>query len=434
MIKNLRYVLMGMLVMFGMSAMAEDIIWQEDWSEVTDFTMNPNIFKSNYTFTGSVLKDDGTVKSGTKFYNESMAGGTAPELLIAKNGGSFMVSILLNGKSGNMTLTYKCNKSITVEEITQKDQMVSEATSIGNDYERAVIVPEGTTEIQLLFTNSNSANARIDNIKLYQGTAKKAAGLSWGKASTSVTLGNEDSYANLPTLQNSNNLSVVFGSTETGVATINESGVITVVGVGKTVISAAFEGNDEYEAQTVTFELTVKEAGGETPGTDIETITVAKALEIGAALEGGKTTEVEYIVNGVVAADPTWTPYNDKSTGELKNYNLQFKMKDANGETTLLVYNAWNLENTYFPTIDDDIKVNTEVSLQGKIQNYVKNEVSTIELVKGHFLKIGTRTSSINSVKAGDRFQGAIYNLRGQRISTPAKGMYIRDGKKFVVK
>jgi D-sedoheptulose 7-phosphate isomerase len=134
MIKNLRYVLMGMLVMFGMSAMAEDIIWQEDWSEVTDFTMNPNIFKSNYTFTGSVLKEDGTVKSGTKFYNESMAGGTAPELLIAKNGGSFMVSILLNGKSGNMTLTYKCNKSITVEEITQKDQMVSEATSIGNDY------------------------------------------------------------------------------------------------------------------------------------------------------------------------------------------------------------------------------------------------------------------------------------------------------------
>jgi hypothetical protein len=109
-------------------------------------------------------------------------------------------------------------------------------------------------------------------------------------------------------------------------------------------------------------------------------------------------------------------------------------MKDANGETTLLVYNAWNLENTYFLTIDDDIKVNTEVSLQGKIQNYVKNEVSTIELVKGHFLKIGTKTSSINSVKAGDRFQGAIYNLRGQRISTPAKGMYIRDGKKFVVK
>ena len=60
MVKHLRFLLMGMLVMLGMSAYAEDIIWQEDWSGVTDVKINPASFNSNYTFTGTVLNEDGT--------------------------------------------------------------------------------------------------------------------------------------------------------------------------------------------------------------------------------------------------------------------------------------------------------------------------------------------------------------------------------------
>ena len=181
-----------------------------------------------------------------------------------------------------------------------------------------------------------------------------------------------------------------------------------------------------------------KNEGGEEPQPqpEIETITVAKALEIGAALEAGKTTTVEYIVNGFVVAEPTWTPYTDKTTGEVKNYNLDFQMNDAAGATdnALLVYHAWNLENTYFPTIDENLAVGTEVSLQGKIQNYVKDEVSTIELTKAHFLKIGEKVNAINTVKADNRFEGAIYNLAGQRVMKAQKGLYIMNGKKYLVK
>ena len=100
---------------FG-NAMAENVIWQENWTGWTEQVkgvldgVNPN-----YTFTGTVLKDDGTFKSGTTIYNENLAGGEAPELLVAKNGGSFTATVALGGKSGDMTLSFKCNKNIPVE-------------------------------------------------------------------------------------------------------------------------------------------------------------------------------------------------------------------------------------------------------------------------------------------------------------------------------
>lgn len=566
MVKNLRYVLMSMLVMFGMSAYAEDIIWQEDWSGVTNFDMNPNNFKSNYTFTGFVLNDDqATVKSGTKFYDANLAGGTAPELLIAKNGGTFTASINLNGKSGKMTLTYKCNKSITVEEITQKDQMVSEATHVGNDYEREVNVPAGTTEIQLVFTNSSSSNARLDNIKLYQGTAKKAAGLSWGKASTTLTIGEEITL----TLSNANNLPVTYSSSKDSVATISQEGVITLKAEGKTVFTASFAGNDEYEAQSVSIEVTVKAAeggeggeGGEGQGGEgVQTTgngtlespyTVADALIVAGALEKGAKTSNDVFVKGIICSvkytfsaqygTATFNISDDGQTGQdvfqcygiyylenqawvegntqikvgdeviiygkLMNYNgtLETSNKEAyiyslngvtkNGGTpqpesekitvaqaldiiaaldssavtttvyeiegfvvsldeafnpsfgnytanigdtkdataTLKVFRAKNAANQKFP--EDVLTVGDKVLVKGKLQKYVDKSKNVIPETKDALIMEinGESTNSIAVVKADSRLQSAIYNLRGQRVMTPSKGLYIMNGKKFFVK
>ena len=43
-------------------------------------------------------------------------------------------------------------------------------------------------------------------------------------------------------------------------ATVNASGVVTIVGAGETVISAAFAGNDTYTAKTISYTLTVEKA------------------------------------------------------------------------------------------------------------------------------------------------------------------------------
>ena len=370
---------MGMLVMLGMSAYAEDIIWQEDWSGVTDVKIDPASFNSNYTFTGTVLNEDGTPKSGTMFYSQNLAGGTAPELLIAKNGGSFAAKVSLGGKSGEMTLAFKANKNLTV---TVEGATLGEAAITGNDYLYPVTVAAGTTELTITFTQTGSSNVRLDNIKLYQGTAKKPAGLSWGKASTTLTIGEEITL----TLSNANQLPVTYSSSEESVATINAEGVITLVAAGKTVLTAAFAGNDEYEAQSVSIEVTVK-AGGDNPDPDpeIAKITVNTALQLIAELEDGKTTDKEYQVEGyVIAVSEISTQYG----------NATFTIADAaNGTDVLTVFRVKGFNGESI-TNANLLKAGDLVVVQGKLQKYVKNEVTSPQLAQGgKIVSINGKTS-----------------------------------------
>lgn len=372
---------MSMLMLVCGSALAEDIIWQEDWSSVTDFAANPNNFNSNYSFTGTVLKDDGTVKSGTKFYNENLAGGEAPELLVAKNGGTFTVSPLpLTGHTGEMFLAFKANKNLTV---TVDGATLGEANVTGNDYVYPLTVAEGQAHISITFENGLSQNVRLDNIKLYQGDAKKPAGLSWGISSRTVTIGADDNV--FPTLSNENGLTVTYDSSDKTVATIDATGAITLVAAGTTDISATFEGDDEYEAQTVSYTLTVKEGSSVVPVTDI--ITVAKALEIIAALEDGKTTTETYQVKGFIVGAPDFQ--RKAEDGSLYG-NVNLTIADEKGGTALLtVYRGKDLENKNFTeeTISR-IKEGDEVVFQGQLQKYVKDEVVTPELQNGYLISV----------------------------------------------
>ena len=429
--KNLRLMFTALLMMFGMTVMAEDVIWSEDWSSVNaeDITANANpaTLFPDYTFTGSVLNEDGTVKSGTKFYSDNMAGGTAPELLIAKNGGSFGAKVALNGKSGEMTLSFKSNKNFL--EVTVNGTVLTDAVKSGNTYTYTVTVPSGTSELDITFKNPNtSTNARFDDAKLYQGSAKKPAGLSWGTSARTVTIGADDNI--FPTLSNENNLTVTYSSSEETVATIDATGAITLVAAGQTVISAAFDGNDEYEAQTVSYTLTVKENGGG-GGETITTITVAQALEIIAGLEDGAKTTEEYDVKGYVVDDPDW---QRKPTDNSLYGNVEFNIADeANGTSLLRAYHCNNLDNAkYTEETINNFKKDDLVTIHGKLQKYVKDGVITPEIVSCYLVSINTATA-INNVKASVN-EGVVYNLQGQQVMQPTKGLYIINGKKVVIK
>ncbi len=86
--------------------------------------------------------------------------------------------------------------------------------------------------------------------------AKLSPELEWSSESATVTIGADDNV--FPTLTNPNSLTVTYASSDSEKATINAStGSITLVAAGNTTISAVFAGNDDYEAQTVTYALTV---------------------------------------------------------------------------------------------------------------------------------------------------------------------------------
>lgn len=85
--------------------------------------------------------------------------------------------------------------------------------------------------------------------------------LAWSAASATAQIGETNTF---PTLTNPHSVTVHYASRDTEKATIDAStGEITLVAEGETTIMAAFDGDDTYEAQSVTYTLTVQAAAPE---------------------------------------------------------------------------------------------------------------------------------------------------------------------------
>ena len=361
---------------------------------------------------GYVCKDG---ESSTKVFIEAIAGGEAPELLISKKGGSFSVTIPMNGKSGEMTLRFKANRTLSV---TSDDATIGDKTNTGNDYTIPVTVAEGTASVTLKFDNTSSKNIRFDNAELFIGESKKAPGLSWGVASREVTIGSEDN--NFPTLSNENNLAVTYSSDNTEVATIDAVGNITLVAAGTANITAEFAGNDEFEAGSVSYKLIVKVAPE--PPVDItntpETAyTVAKANDLITAGQGLET-EV-YVIGTITKIQEVSTSYGNATywIGDGAEYSAN----------DLEIYRGYYLEGENF-TAEDQIKVGDKVIVYGKLVDYK----GTKEMTGSSIYSLNGVTTGISDVKAQTITDGVIYNLAGQRMSKLSKGINIVNGKKII--
>ncbi len=388
-----------------LGAMAQSVVlWSEDF--------------------GSYSKDDvptgGTYNyaceaTGTKVYAEKLAGGEAPELLVAKKSGKFTAVVPMNGVSGDITFQYKCNKSFLA--VSAENATVGEITSSGNDYSCTINVAEGTETVTISFANSSSSsNARLDNIKFFTGASKKAPGLSWGTASREVTIGSDSNT--FPTLTNENNLPVTYTSSNTEVATIAEDGTITLVAAGKTDITASFAGNDEFEAGEVSYTLTVNAASTVDISNTPETAySVARAIELITANEGLDTKV--YVKGKIASIKEVNTTYGNAT------YNIS---DDGTTATTITVYRGYYLDGQKF-TSEDQIKVGDEVIVYGKLTLYG----TTYEINSGNQLYSITSTDGINNVNAEVTDNNApMFNLAGQRVNGNVKGIVIQNGKKLV--
>ena len=273
--------------------------------------------------------------------------------------------------------------------------------------------------VTIVFSNSSSKNARLDDIKFYQGTAKKAPGLSWGTASRQVTLGAEDN--SFPTLTNDNNLDVTYSSSNESVATINTTGEITLVAAGSTIITAAFAGNDEYEAGSVSYTLSVKAATSSSETNTPETAyTIAKALLLIADSEN--STEKVYVKGKISKIDEVSTQYG----------NATYYISDDGTETNQLkVFRGYYLNNEKF-TAADQINVGDEVIVYGVLINY-NNTTPEINQYNNLYSHNG-KTTGISEIAVDNAKTSPVYNTAGQRVDSAYKGIVIKNGKKVLVK
>lgn len=410
--KILRFSMMAVLALVANIGFAQTkTLWQEDFSS----------YKANDVPKGGAY-NYACVGTGTKVYVDTekdkanLAGGESPELLVGKKGGSFSATVALNGVSGQLTLTYKANNNTKT---TVENAKAGDLVKTGNDVSLPITVAAGTASITIKIANEGSRNVRLDNIKLFQGVGKKAPGLSWGTSARTVTIGAEDNL--FPKLTNSYNLAVKYSSDDPDVAAIDAAtGEITLGIPGKANITAEFEGNDEYEAAKVTYELTVKAASTvDLKNTPETAYTVAKALELIAAGEG---LDAKVYVKGQITSIKEVSASFGNATYDISD--------DATAANKLTVFRGYFYDNKHF-TSNDQIKVGDVVVVYGKLVNYNNK---TPQVTYSSIYSLNGVVSGVDNITVDKNVDAPAYNVAGQRVNDAYKGIVVKNGKKYLNK
>lgn len=132
----------------------------------------------------------------------------------------------------------------------------------------ASIVVSGVSDGMALRYNTASNQARFRYYKnagqqpvalyLLEGSgtpAKASPELSFGTAEYEITFGDD---FEAPALENPHDVSVTYSSSNAEVASVDgNTGEVEILGIGTTTVSAEFEGDDTYRAQTVSYKITV---------------------------------------------------------------------------------------------------------------------------------------------------------------------------------
>lgn len=191
----------------------------------------------------------------------------------------------------------------------------------------------GTIEISYAQTTSKALYIKAITVTYETvDTGKEAAGITFGETSTYKTWMSKG-VTGLPTLSNPNGLDITYSSTEPEVASVDASGVVTLVGAGTTKIQAHTDGNDAYDASDVSYTLTV-----------LETINGLEGLYADGVIT---TTEKEYLLT---LTDAVVTYNNGNNT----------YIQDAN--RGMLIYSS-----TDKPTVGK--KISGEVIVKAKAYN-----------------------------------------------------------------
>lgn len=145
------------------------VIWSENWS--TFKKEDKPTQGENATY---VCKDGASV---TQIYDDALAGGESPELLINKKGGSLAITIKnLKGANEGLMFTFKTNQdnnkfSVSTENVSiLKSDIIDNGTNSSNKkvfiWKYVMALNEGATSLTITLNNASSENFRVDDLEL----------------------------------------------------------------------------------------------------------------------------------------------------------------------------------------------------------------------------------------------------------------------------
>ncbi len=184
-----------------------------------------------------------------------------------------------------------------------------------------VAVGVGSTIITASFPGGDGFNpcSASYTLELTDGRAELTdMGVMFSSSTATATYG--DASVTVPRLEQGQltGESFSYSSSDTGVATVDESsGAVTVVGVGSTTVSAAFEGNDWIKPGSVSYTLTVNAKAVTVSGFTASNKTYDGTTS--ATLSGGTVTGL--VGNDVVTASATGA-FADANVGTGKTVTI----------------------------------------------------------------------------------------------------------------
>ena len=237
------------------------ILWQED------FTGYGSTMPA--TASGTHVYGEGTVHyslvdgaTDTKLFSDNYAGGSSPELLVSKNGGSFTIAGIPTGSVSAMTLTFKSNYDYCVI-VPSTGVTLRDDAAFSNKVKTVYLtVAEGTESFDLKIENSFTSNCRVDNFMLVAGApkVKEAQTISFGENKSIEWIIGTDCTLNAPKqglTVTGNKTSVTYQSLNMSVATVDNDGKVTPLKAGTTTIVATAAGTDDYLEATDQYTLTI---------------------------------------------------------------------------------------------------------------------------------------------------------------------------------
>ena len=229
-----------------------------------DFTIEKEVLSSGITY---VWKENSGYAKGSA-YNKKAYQATSylvsPELTIGSNNSKLTFDHAANYLSGPFGDFF----SVVVFDGEAENVLDLDVTPDGGSWTFvsstvSLSAYNGKTiKIGFKYTSTSSVAGtwEVKNFKVTDVKVAAPAGLEYAANDQEFEIElNSDEYNNFtaPTLINPNNLEVVYSSSNTDVAFVDEDGAVVLGDAGTAVITATFAGNDDYQAGSASYTITI---------------------------------------------------------------------------------------------------------------------------------------------------------------------------------
>ena len=281
MIKNLRYLCTLLLIAVASAAWGQKVTLDfttQDWNLPTSSqVMNGNTYSSgDYTI---------TFNSGNAYQATQTSGDVKTYYLLMGKSGASMSLPAFNFKVSKIVVTGRTGASASVKQnfYVGDDAVSTETTGATgvNTYE----INENYREIGTIYTLkvTNSYNTQITKIDIYEDDGSvvdlKDPELSFTPTSVDAVYGEPFTVPTLSTAEGFDG-SITYSSSDAGVATVKNSGEVTLVGAGETTITATSAPTETFKAGTASYTLTVT-VNEETDGVTYIKVTADNQVVVG---------------------------------------------------------------------------------------------------------------------------------------------------------